>query len=361
MADATGFTNIFDQVVVTELIKREHKAIRRQAGGDEVFQEYGERILPLQTVNGRHIKVRVQDVLPTGLAQFKAPGAVPALWTHRPNLREQVIELVDIDEMHRIDPIDMLKFKSPDPNVVKEATWDLTARGAAMQDRNELRTEWMRWEALRGTLVVSYPAAGSVTINYGIPAANFPTAGTPWTDIDDSDIVEDLWTLGTVSLDRAGIYLSKFHFTSEVYRYMRRNVGIRDSLSSYGRNVFLPTDNDLRDLLREGSQFVVVDSGYLPENQQNYKLTKWIKDGEVFATTPDYKYAGRRIGEVADGWVLVGPAGGAGQQPVARQGMQSEWIYNRIGQQTLLRQASARMPKIYAPEALAWFTAYTPS
>lgn len=356
---APPFLNIFEQTVVTELIKREHSRIRRQAGGDEVHVEYGSRILPLQTVNSRHVKVRVQDVLPTGMANFKAPGAAPTLWTHRPSLREQVIELVDIDEAHRIDPVEMLKLKSPDPNVVKEAVWGIVERGAAMQDRNELRTEWMRWEALKGTLVVDYPDAAPITINYGIPASHFPVAGVPWTDVANADIVEDLWSLSAVALDDAGVYLPKYHLTSPVWRYMRRNEKIKDALSSYGRNVFLPTENDVRDLLREGSTFVVVDSGYLPENQENFRLTKWIEDGQVFATTSDYTYAGRRIGEVADGWVLLGPEGHAGQLPVARQGMQSEWIYNRNNQQTVLRQASARMPKIYAPNALAWLTAYS--
>lgn len=359
MPDTTGFLNIHDQTVVTELIRREHKAIRRQAGGDEVHKEIGASILPTESVNGRHIKVRVQDVLPTGLASFKAPGATPSLWTHRPRLKEQVLELVDIDEMHRIDPIEMLQLKSPDPNVVKEAVWEITKRGADMQDRNELRTEWMRWEALKGTLVVPYPNSNSITVNYGIPAANFPTFGTAWSDVTNSDPVEDLWTLSAVALTRAGIYLSKFHFTSVTFRYMRRNLKIRDALSSYGRNVFLPTDNDLRDLLREGSQFMVIDSGYLEEDQEDFALTKWIPDGQIFATTSDYSYAGRRIGEVADGWVLVGPPGGDNQQPVARQGMQSEWIYNRLSQETYLRQASARMPKIYAPEVLAWATAHS--
>jgi hypothetical protein len=90
--------------------------------------------------------------------------------------------------------------------------------------------------------------------------------------------------------------------------------------------------------------------------QANFSLNKWIADGKVFTTTPDYRYNGKEIGEVKDGWVLVGAPGA--DQPVARQGMQSEWIYNRVSQHTLFRQASARMVVLYAPQALAWGTAY---
>lgn len=352
-----AFLDIFEQTVLTEVVKREHERIRKQAGGDEkMVDTLGSQILPLATQNGRRVKLRVSDVLPYGMAHLKAPGATPALWTHRPRLREEMIELVDIDEIHRIDAEDMLKLKSPDPNVVKEVVWDIAQRGAAAQDRNESRTEWMRWEALKGTLVADYPDANSITISYGIPAAHFPVAGTAWTDVDNADPVEDLWALGAVPIDSAGIYLSKFHFSSEVWRYMRRNAKIKDALSSYGRNVFLPTENDVRDLLREGSQWVVTDSGYIPEGREDFKLTKYIEDGQIFATTSDYNYAGRRIGDMADGWVLVGQEGR--EMPTARQGMQSEWIYHRMGQQTFLRQASARIPRINAPEALAWLTAY---
>lgn len=350
-----AFLDILEQNVVTEVIRRRHEDIRRQAGGDEVFQEFGEQVLPLIPHQGRHATLRVQDILPVGLAQFKAPGATPALWTTKPRLKELRIELVDIDEMHRIDAIDMLKLKSPDPGVVKEIVWSIADRGAALQSRNELRTEWMRWQALHGNLVVPYPNGGSITVDYGIPAEHFPASGISWANVEESDPVEDLWALGAVALTDAGIYLSNFHLTSKLYRYMRRNAKIRDALSSYGRNVILPTDNDLRDLLREGTQFAIVDSGYLPENQETYALTKWIEDDEIFATTKDYTYAGRRIGEVLDGWVLVGIPGQ--EQPDARQGMQSEWIYNRVAQQTLLRQASARIPRIVAPQAIGWLTA----
>lgn len=348
------FPDIFEQTVVTEFIRREYESIARQAGGGEDrTTEYGARILPLRSVNGRHVKIRYQDIIPKGLAQFKAPGATPALWTFQPNLREKLIELVDIDEFHRIDPIDMLKLKSPDPNVLREAMTGLADRGAALMGRNDLRTEWMRWEALKGNLTVTYPDSSSVTINYGIPMGHFPTFTTPWSDLADADPIEDLWSLSACALSDAGVYLSLFHMNSATFRYLRRSTKVKEALSTYGHNVMLPTDNDLRDLLRENSQIQIVDSGYLTENQTNKVLNKWIPDGKIFATTSDYTYAGRPVGNVADGWVLVAGSTTA-QEPIARQGTQSEFIYNRVGQQSLLRVASARMPRIDAPEVLAW-------
>jgi hypothetical protein len=349
--------DIWDQTALTEFVKRRHEDIRKQAGGEEDFSFDGEAILPLQNHNGRKAKLQLQDVLPTGMAHLKAPGATPALWTKQPNLREEVIELIDIDEFHRVDPIEMLALESPDPDVQAKTAWSLAERGADLKDRNALRTEWMRWEALKGTLTATFPNAGSMTLDYGIPVGHFPTFTTPWTDLVDSDPIEDLWALGAVALADSGVYLPLYHFNSTTYRYLRRNENIKDALSSYGRNVFMPTDKDLRDLLREGTAWKIVDTGYIPENQSDYTLTKWIADGKILATTANYRYANRRIGEVLDGWVLVGDPSGR-EKPIAKQGEQSEWIYHRQGQNTLLRYASARVPRLVAPNAIAWGTAY---
>lgn len=350
------FPDIFEQTALTETIRREWRALVQQADGEDRDERLGARILPSKTHNGRMVKLRVQDILPTGLAQFRAPHGEPALWTPRPTLREEVWELVDIDEMHRIDPVQMLALKSPDPNVMREATLSLTERGAMLQQRNELRTEWMRWECLKGALVVPFPNAGSVTINYGIPGGHFPTFGVPWTTFATSDPIEDLWALGAVAIADAGLYLSKFIMNNVTFRKLQRSERIREILSSYGRNVMIPTDGDLKALLRENAQWELNDAGYLPENASDKTLTKFIADGKIMATTPNYTYAGHRIGDMKDGWVLVSLPNQ--EEPVARQGMQSETLSNKMRKQTFLRQASARMPVLYAPEAIAWGTAF---
>jgi hypothetical protein len=349
--------DLFDQIQVTEFVRREYDALIRGAGGGEDrTTSYGRRILPVRNHEGRHVRVRYQDILGVGLAQFKSPGAQPALWTHKPNLRESFMEIVDIDEMTRWDPVEMLQLQSPDPNVVEQAQETLAQRSTAMQTRNEQRTDWMIWEALKGAITIPFPNAAPLTVTYGIPAAHFPTFATPWTNIAQSDPIEDLWELGAVAIPASGQYLPHHHMSFETHRYMLRSQKVIDRLSSYGRDVLTPTEGDVRALLREGTMITVTDDGWIEENSVSKQLNKWIEDGLIFTTTANYTYAGRPLGWVADGWVLVGVPGR--EQPVARQGMQSEWIYNRIGQHTLFRQASARMPILNAPEAIAWATAY---
>jgi Phage major capsid protein E len=352
--------DLFDQIQVTEFVRREYEAIVRGAGGGEDRRtRILPQIMPTTTLNGRHVRIRYQDILGVGLAQFKAPGAAPQLWTHKKNLRERFMEIVDVDEMTRWDPVEMLQIKSPDPNVVAEAQETLAERSTAMAQRNDNRFDWMGWECLKGILVVPYPNAAPVTVNYGIPAAHFKTFTTAWTDVVNSDPIEDLWAQGAVAIPASGIYLSKHHMSFETYRYLQRSQKLNAKLSSYGRDVMIPTEGDVNQLLREGTQIQVTDDGYMAENDTSKKLQKWIINGKIFTTTPDYRYAGRRIAEMKEGWVLVGVPGA--EQPVARQGMQSEWIYNRIGQHTLFRQARSGMPLLHAPEAIAWGTAYVPA
>lgn len=349
--------DLYDQIQVTEFVKRNYEQITRSAGGGEDrTTQLGPKILPMRAHRGRHVRVRYQDILGVGLASFKSPGAAPALWTHKPNLRERFMSMVDIDEAHPVDPIEMLAIKSNDPNRREEAQFDLAEKATAMATRNDNRTMWMRWQALQGVLPVNYPNAGAVSINYGIPAAHFPTFAIPWTSLSTSDPVEDLWALGATAIPASGIYLPKHHMSFNTQRYMYRSEKLQARLSSYGRDVMFPKASDVKELLREGSEIVATDDGWFSENTASFTLNKWIADGKIFTSTPDYTYAGKEIGEVKDGWVLVGSPGA--DQPVARQGMQSEWIYDRIRQHTLFRQGSARMVVIHAPQAIAWGTAY---
>jgi len=166
--------------------------------------------------------------------------------------------------------------------------------------------------------------------------------------------------LGAVAIPASGIYLSNHHMSFATQRLMLRSQKLQAKLSSYGRDVMFPTDNDVKQLLREGATINVTDDGYITENSTSKTLVKWIPDGKIFTTTNDYTYAGRRIGSIKDGWCLVGGDSTA-VQPIGKQGMQSEWIYDRVNQNTLYRQVSSRLPVLEAPEVLVWGTAYVPA
>jgi hypothetical protein len=356
--------DLYDQIVVTEYVRREYDALIRGWGTpmeEDRRTKIGRRILSMRNHAGRHVRIRYQDILGVGLAHFKAPGARPQLWTHKPNLRERFMEIVDVDEMTRWDPVRFMALQSPDPNTRKEAELELTDVATGIQQRNENRTDWMIWEALKGVMVVDYPNAAPLTINFGVPATHFPTFTIPWTDTENSQPVEDLWALSSIAIPAAGHPLLLHHMGEQTFKYALRSQSVRDMLSTYGRTNMRVQEGDFDALLPDGTQIIRTDDGYLDDNSgsESKALIKWIPDGRIFTTTPDYRYAGRPIGWTADGWVLTSPPNDS-QRPIPRQGMQSEWIYDRLGQDTMFRQASARMPILEAPEAVAWGKAHDP-
>ena len=106
-----------------------------------------------------------------------------------------------------------------------------------------------------------------------------------------------------------------------------------------------------------GSRFAIPVLPETTDPSSSKLLTKWIADGKIMATPAGYSYAGHKIADMATGWVLVKNPGD--REPTAKPSPQSELKSTDIPPyQTFLRQASAKIPRLYAPEAIAWGTAY---
>jgi hypothetical protein len=346
--------DLWDNAVFTEVIRRNIVEESQNVGGDEQRQLIGATIAPLTDVQSRRARIRVSDVLPWGIGQFKAPDATPPLYKTRPKLTEFIVDLALLEEMERFTESDWLKLNSNDDAIARGALLSLTQRMTILQNRYDMLTEWMRWQAFKGTLLITYPDGGQILIDYGFTASHLPTAAVPWTDQVNSDPVADLYAWSQIGADDAGQYYSRVHLNSVTWRTIRYNQKIRSYLGSLGRDIMLPTRTDLQELMRENTgNFVISDAGYLPEGSTTRRLTKFLPDNRVLVTT-DYTMYGTRIADVADGQVLVG--GDTNQAPVVRQGMQSELIGNPYSKNVFRRQASARLPRIYLPECFLYAT-----
>jgi hypothetical protein len=345
---------IFAQPVLTKIIRRSIEEEANMDTGGENRMFFGQKIAPLVEVQSMVTRIRVSDVLPYELGQFKAPDGTPPLFKTKPQLREQFIELVLLDEMERFAPSEWMKLQSNDEAIQRGAMLSLVDRQKIMQLRNERLTEWMRWQAFKGTLVVTYPDGGTITVDYGFAGAQLPTAATAWTDVVNSDPIEDLYAWSQVGADAVGEYYSRIHLNSQTWRYLTRNQKIRSYLSALGRQVMLPTESDMQQLMRQGTgNFEIIDAGYLPSGATNRRLTKFLPDNRLLITT-SYTLGGQPIADVADGQVMVNGAYGAA--PIIRQGMQSELIVNPLSILVFRRQASARIPRLYFPEAFMYAT-----
>jgi len=344
--------DLFDQQAVTAVVRRniEDEATANDGGEDRTF--IGASIAPLTPVQSRTARVAVADVLPYGMGQFKAPDATPALMKPRPTLKEKIYELVLLEEMERFTGEEWIKLNSNDPLIARGALLDLVSRLRIMLHRNDLLTEWMRWQAFKGTLAVTYPDGGTLTIDYGIPLTHKPSATTAWTNHTTSDPIGDLFAWSAIGAQDAGRYYNTVYLNSVTWRHLVYNENVRGYLSALGRSIMLPTSSDLQALMREGTaNFVINDSGYLDENATNHTLTKFLPDNRILLT-PGNTLFGNRIADVADGQVLTG--GDTGSAPAINQGYQTEIIANPFSKNVFRRAASARIPRIYFPEAFLY-------
>jgi hypothetical protein len=288
------------------------------------------------------------------MGQFKAYDATPPLFKPKPVVSENVYELVLLEEMERFGGEEWIKLNSNDPLIARGAMLSLVERLRIMVHRNDLLTEWMRWQAFKGSLTVTYPEGSELNVLYWNDNTHLPTASPLWTDLDDADPLADLFEWSAIGAQDAGRYYTTVYLNSVTWRNLVYNQTIRSYLSALGRSIMLPTSSDLQALMREGTaNFVINDGGYVPEGATNHNLVKFIPDHRVLLT-PGNTLFGNRIADVADGQVLVG--GDTGSAPAITQGFQTEIIANPYSKNVFRRAASARIPRIYFPEAFLYAT-----
>ena len=137
-----------------------------------------------------------------------------------------------------------------------------------LNGRLETRFEWMRWKSLSGSLVV--PATKNkpaITIDYGVPAANKPTAATLWSNTAASDPLADIdeWIL---KFRGSGARAVKIIANKKVDTYLKQNAKIRDLLkTTYGKDVL--SADSLAFVIGQqlnGLQYEVYDGGYIDDS-----------------------------------------------------------------------------------------------
>lgn len=349
--------DIWDQALLTDVIQRPSP---NAPGIGDSSDLLGERIAPLVPHPARTAKIRVTEMRPFGKGQFRAPDATPALFKPPGDTyREEIIELALLDEMERIMEEDWMKLNSNDENIRRSAGRAIVDRGRILELRNQRLTEWMRWQAFNGELVVTYPTGSSLYVNYGLPAGHRPTAATLWSDVTNADPIADIQAWSELLADDSGFYGRFLHMTSKTYDYLVRNAKIKGMINFYASgasNVLRPRREDINNIMTSFSQnieIVIYDNGYRDVGATGYgasSVTKYLADGQVLLTT-DYTLDGVRIADTLDGQVTVS----AGYNNVSiQQGFQAEVMLDHISKTHFLRAASARIPRIIIPEAFLW-------
>lgn len=341
--------DIWDQAVLTNLIRRPVETALERA------PQLGASIAPKKPLQARMARVEVANTYAFGIGQFKAPNAMPALVDMPIGERQvRMIELAQLEEMHRIDSEEWIKLQSDDTNIRNSAGLEVVDRGQILQKRNERLTEWMRWKAfVDGTLTITYPRTNSqLMINYGYLPGHKPTPTTLWTDLENADPVEDLDAWQTQVAEDSGYPGLKIHLTSKTAKLILRNQKLATYFNVPEGQPFKPTLNDVAGLLAQGTQFVLYDAGFramqsgAPYTHTDASTTRFLPHNRVVITT-EYQIEGEVIADTLDGQVEV--ANSYNDTDILN-GPQSEVILDIMTKNRYLRQASARIVRMQHPE-----------
>lgn len=350
--------DVWDQAILTDVIQRPPSG-RAPGAAEDDPNLLGATIAPLTTLAGRSAKIRVSELRPFGTAQFRSPNATPALYKPAVSWREEVLDLVLIDEMERINEEDWMKLNSNDEIIARSAGASLVDRGRILQLRNTRATEKLRWAAFQGGLTVTYPTGDAVVIDYGLPAGHNVVAATLWSDTTNANPVNDIQNWSQQIAADSGFYGNRVHMNSKTYNYLIQSTKIQSQINIYApsaNTILRPRREDLLNLFTSFAtdvQIVIYDNGYRDVGATGIgvgSITKYLPDGYVLMTT-DYNLDGVNIADTLDGQVTVS----TGYNTVAvQQGEQAEVMLDHISKNHLLRYASARIPRIIIPEAFLW-------
>lgn len=340
--------DIFDSAPLTTVINRP------LTSRFENEPTIGEQIAPLTPVNSREVRLQVRDVNAFGKGQFRAPGATPALYEPSMEIREEVIELALLDEMHRIKDEDYLALQSSDENYRNKAGLSIIERGNILAIRNRRLTEALRWDAFSGNAVITYPNGSQVEVDYGIPSTNKPVASVGWNDVANSDPIANLKAWQKLSANEIGFYGTKVHLSSDAWEYILQNDKLAEYLTGNDRPLLVPRKEDIQALVREGTEFIITDAGYRDEGIGTARgvntLTPYLPKNYALITT-DYSIEGERIADMPDGQTIV--SNGYNQVAI-RQGASAEVLLEHMSKTHYLRYQSARIPRINHPGAFVW-------
>jgi hypothetical protein len=341
-----GF-DIYDQAVLTSLVNEEVDTALEQT------PFLGEQIAPQNNLAARMARMDVGRTYSFGMGQFKAPNAMPALIempvTER---REALIEMVQLEEMHRINSEQWIRLQSSDENIRNSEGLDVVERGSILRRRMERLSEWMRWQVfVNGTLTITYPRTNSqLLIDYGWLSGHKPTPSTLWSDLTNSDPVLDLEAWQQLLADDSGHLGTRIHLTSTAAKNILNNAKLKGYFNVPAGQAFRASLDQVAQLLAEGTQFVVHDAGFRPmasgAARTDASHTRYLPVNKVVVTT-DYAIEGEQIADTLNGQVEIGVAY---NDTAIQMGPSSEVILDHMTKNRYLRQASARIVRIIHPE-----------
>lgn len=341
--------DIWDQAVLTALVNEPVDTAL------EAAPYLGQQIAPNNNIESRMARMDVGRTYSFGIGQFKAPNAMPAL-VEMPTVerREALIEMVQLEEMHRINSEQWMRLQSRDENIRRAEGLEVVERGSILRRRLERLSEWMRWQAfVNGSLTITYPRTNSqLFIDYGFLPGHKPVLAGPaaWSDTTNSDPVADLEAWQLLMAEDSGFIGTRIHLTSATANLILKNAKLKTYFNVPSNAPFRATLDQVAGLLAQGTTFVVHDAGFRPmasgAARDEAAHTRYLPNNKVVMTS-DYSIDGENIADTLNGQVEVSSDYNDTSILV---GPQAEVILDHMTKNRYLREAAARIVRIIHPE-----------
>lgn len=360
--------NIFDSFTLTETVNRQVQTVLE--GEAYIGQEF----MPLVGVRDRKLKRRIVSIAAAGIANFKAPHATPTIFVPQIAYDEEFISLVDMDEMSPITEDEWEKLTGDNEFEKMRVGADILSRQRQIQIRFETRTEWMRWQAAKGTLRAQMADNPNqyVDVKYGVPTANNAQVSPSWSSRTTSTPTANIRAAQKFLFQTTSSWGSRIFMGPDTFENWQYSTEVKNLLkpNSGGSDFLIPTVDQLESLLYGGTggpdrprlgmptpQVIVTSAGY--RTQGTYTLgtqdmNYFLPEGQVLVLTSQ-QINGENIGDMPDGRVLMRPT--PESEPTWRQGSSTETLISTMPPYTqYVRQACVRIPRVNVPSAFYWMS-----
>jgi hypothetical protein len=241
----------------------------------------------------------------TGMTPAVYPDAPTPIRAH-PAIGHKSARSVQWREKMVFGETDLMYLRRPGTFSENYGNQMLADRMSDLNVRLETRFEYLRWAMLTGSIVVTYPDGVTQTVDYEVPGANKPTAGTLWSNAGTSDPLANVaaWKL---LFRGAPVSMGSMTMNQVTYNYLPANTAIRNLIQyTYGydlvRSGGLVPAGAVQEALG-GTPITINDSGYVSDAGV---FTPFLADGKVlfmpsgtperwceFMSTPNMHHGGQ--------------------------------------------------------------------
>ncbi|MBA7496873.1 hypothetical protein ES702_07482 [subsurface metagenome] len=308
----------------------------------------GAGILPMRTIDDMKAVWDIVDVKVTAGNLLALDTEIPM--DSPPGIQEVSQAIAKIGKKRMIKEQEKAKLFRPRPGTRDLASGEDYVYNVLrlLSEGVDDRIEYLRWQALSvGTL--TYDKYGvKISMDWGIPGGNKKTASPKWSDLENSDPLQDIIDWSEILIAATGGPAIAAFCSSKVWGYLLQNQKIRNliSYSQTGRAVGYPTKAQVMQFMLsgEGLSIVQYDAKFNEENEAGVStLTRFLGDDKFIMLA-----SAAGLSEFGLGNVLEGPCPDAGGAP----GKYADFYTEVEPFREVARCIIFAFPAIYTPGAI---------